>query len=106
MDAATILNTERRKAGLSQRALADRTEIPQSSVSRIERGRISPTADTLERLLAACGSELAARPEMGEGLDVSLIRERLAMTPTERARRAVLEWKRTAPFRSDDANRA
>jgi transcriptional regulator with XRE-family HTH domain len=90
---------ERRKAGLSQRALAARSGVPQSSISRIEQSVISPTADTLERLLLACGAELSSRPRMGEGLDVSLIRERLSMTPSELADRAILEWRRTAAFR-------
>ncbi len=39
---------------------------------------------------------------MGEGLDLTLIRERMRMTPSELADRAVLEWERTAPLRRGD----
>lgn len=90
----------RRRAGLSQRELARRAGVPQSSISRIERGLVSPTVDTLERLVRACGMELEVldRPREDD-VDRTLIWERLQMSPGERARRAVLEWRRTGPFR-------
>lgn len=80
--------------------MARRSGIAQPSISRIERGLVSPTVDTLERLVRECGMELEVVDRPGEGdVDRTLIRERLAMTPGERARRAVLEWRRTEPFR-------
>jgi transcriptional regulator with XRE-family HTH domain len=100
MNAARILNMARRRAGLTQRELAKRSGIPQPSISRIERGQASPTVDTLERLLRASGQELEPVGVPAEDdVDRTLIQERLAMTAGERARRAVLEWKRTEPFR-------
>ena len=90
----------RRRAGLTQRELARRSGVPQPSISKIERGVISPTVDTLERLLRDCGMRLEPVQEPAEfDVDRSLIWERLEMTPGERARRAVIEWERTAPFR-------
>ena len=87
------------RAGLSQRELARRAGVPQPAISRIERGRVSPTVDTLERLLAACDQELEVVLRPSGDVDRSLIRERLLMTPGERARRVVLEWRRTEAFR-------
>jgi transcriptional regulator with XRE-family HTH domain len=48
----------RKRAGLSQRALAERAGTAQSVVARIELGATSPTTDTLRRLLDAAGFEL------------------------------------------------
>ena len=100
MDAARILNMARRRAGLSQRELARRTGTPQPSISRIERGVVSPTVDTMERLVRACGMELEPVDQPGrDDLDRTLIWENLRLTPAERARKAVLEWRRLEAFR-------
>ncbi|HET7722174.1 MAG TPA: helix-turn-helix transcriptional regulator [Acidimicrobiales bacterium] len=85
MSAATYVNQARRAAGLSQRELSRRTGVPQSAIARIERGQQVPRADTLERLLKACGFELRLGPARGGGVDVSLIEHWLELTPAERA---------------------
>ncbi|MGH2557353.1 MAG: helix-turn-helix domain-containing protein [Actinomycetota bacterium] len=99
MKATTLLRSARTRAGLSQRQLAHRTRMPQAAVSRIERGVVSPTVDTLERLLKECGRELQAEERPTYDVDRSLIRERLRLTPGERVRLAELEWRKTEPFR-------
>lgn len=73
---------------MTQRALADATGVPQSSIARIERGKTDPRVDTLQRLLRATGSELSTSARLGEGVDRSLIPVTLAMTPDERGRSA------------------
>lgn len=88
---ASLLADARARAGLSQRGLASRSGIPQASVSRIERRHILPRADTVERWLSACGMSLETRPIPGGGVDRTLIRARLAMTPLERSRLGVQE---------------
>ena len=88
---ASLLAKARERAGLSQRLLAVAADIPQASVSRIERGLISPRASTIERWLAACGMALEIQPRGESGIDLTIIRERLAMTPTERSRLGVQE---------------
>jgi hypothetical protein len=50
---------------------------------------------TLDRLLRACGRDLELAERAGEGVDRSLIRERLLLTTGERARLAVREWENT-----------
>ena len=85
-----LVRQSRHSAGLSQRELAAISGVPQASIARIERGAVMPRADTLERLLRACGLTLAAVPA-DPGVDTTLIRDRLAMTPSQRSRLGVQE---------------
>jgi len=92
MDAAAIVRETRERHGLSQSRLARRAGTSQSFVSRVEAGTISPTVETLDRLLLV----------MGERLDVtSTVRvpgwldddpqqraESRRLTPAERLERA------------------
>jgi len=89
MGAARMLRYARRQAGMTQRDLAKATGVPQSSIGRIETGVTSPRVDTLRRILRATGRELEAEPRLGEGVDRSLIRVTLALTPDERGRSAI-----------------
>ena len=86
------------KARISQRELARRSGVPQAAISRIERGIVSPRTETLDRLLRFCGRDLRIVERPGAGVDRTLIRERLRLTPAQRARLAVREWERTRPF--------
>lgn len=66
---ATTLQRLRADRGLSGAALADRSGVSRSMVSRIESGDVQPTASLLGRLSAALGitlSELIASAERGE----------------------------------------
>ena len=58
MDVAGTLRHARKRAGLSQAALAARTRTSQATISAYESGRKRPSIDTLSRLLAATGSRL------------------------------------------------
>jgi transcriptional regulator with XRE-family HTH domain len=98
VDARTVLLEARGEAKISQRELARRSGVPQAAISRMERGLVSPRADTLDRLLRACGRDLEVVDRAGAGVDRTLIRERLRLTPAERGRLAVAEWSRTRPF--------
>jgi uncharacterized protein len=57
-DAAELLTTVRREAGLTQAELARRAKTSQAMVARYETGAASPTVRTLVRLLRAAGREL------------------------------------------------
>jgi chemotaxis signal transduction protein/DNA-binding transcriptional regulator YiaG len=63
-----ILLHARRRAGLSQRRLAELAGTSQAMVARVERGRQSPSLCTLRRLLAACGANLQVQVD-GEAID-------------------------------------
>lgn len=96
VEAATILRTARRRAGLSQRELAERAGVRQPLVSRIESARQQPSLPTLQRLLAACGYQLSANLEpLPDPGDLSLIEATLPLTPQQRVDR-LLAMHRTA----------
>ena len=84
MDPANMLSWARHQAGLSQRDLAERAGVPQSTVGRIESGAIDPRARMMDRLLRVCSFELDAVPREDAGVDRSLIRMYLEMTPRQR----------------------
>ena len=96
MDAARVLRAARRRAGLTQRALAERAGVPQSQVAKIESGTVVPRVDTLDRLLEICGEGLESVPRPGLGLDRTLIGELLSLDPVDRLKRADEEARRTA----------
>ncbi len=89
VDAAAMLSMARRRAGLSQRELARRAGVPQATISRIENAVVSPTFDTLEPLIRACGMELQIGEREGAGVDRSQFTERLRLSPAQRADLAV-----------------
>jgi transcriptional regulator with XRE-family HTH domain len=99
MGAGPILKEARRKAGLTQRELARLAGMPQPAVSRIERDHVSPRLDTLDVLLRRCGVALDLVERPGLGVDMTLIRERLRLSPIERVRLTAREWNRTRGLR-------
>lgn len=55
MDAASTLRTARTNAGLTLRELADLAETSHSTLAAYEAGRVTPSVDTLTRIVAAAG---------------------------------------------------
>jgi transcriptional regulator with XRE-family HTH domain len=98
MEAGKTLREAREHARLSQRDVAARSGIPQSAIARIERGRVIPRVDTLNRLLAGCGASLDLRPKLGVGIDRTAMRELLKLTPDERLRIASASSRNLASF--------
>jgi transcriptional regulator with XRE-family HTH domain len=86
-DPAALLRDSRRRAGLTQRQLALRLGVTQAAVAKLERPGANPTFQTLAGALWATGHRLeleaAARPG---GVDESLIRKQLELSPSERLR--------------------
>ncbi len=84
-DLGGLIRDVRRRAGLSQGALAEVVGTTQSAVSRWERGHDMPRADTLVQILRACGFEadVVARPR-DTGVDRAQIRNTLSMPPERR----------------------
>ena len=83
MNAARLIRYARRSAGFTQRDLAARAGLPQSTVGRIETARLQPNWATMERLLAASGHSLEVS-RAGQGIDRTQIRSLLARSPRER----------------------
>ena len=84
LEAARLLRHARKRAGLTQRALAAKAGVAQSVVGRIESSAVDPTVTTLSKLLRACETTLEALPGSGEGIDVSLMRDLLKRSPAGR----------------------
>lgn len=55
MTAGQLLRLARTEAGLSQAVLAERVGTRQPAVSRVEHDQVSPSVETLGRLIAATG---------------------------------------------------
>jgi hypothetical protein len=73
--------------------------MPQPAVARVEAGRVSPTAATIDRLLRPCGMRLSVEERPGRGIDRSVIRRLLALSPAERLQVAVAEARNLAALR-------
>lgn len=56
----TFVRSLREAQGLTQQELADVSGVRPSNISAIEHDRRAPSVDTLNRLVVACGFELAA----------------------------------------------
>ena len=84
MRAESLLRDARHRAGLTQRELARRTGVAQSTIARIEGGLADPRVQTLERLLIACGESLGAASRPGTGVDRSQMRELLRLSARQR----------------------
>lgn len=84
--AAELVRRARRAAGLTQRALARHSKIPQPTIAAIETGHQDPRFETLLSLVESCGREVTTVPRPGEGVDRTQIRELLRLTPGQRLR--------------------
>jgi transcriptional regulator with XRE-family HTH domain len=83
--AAELLREARRRHGLTQRQLADRARTSQAAISRIERGLVSPSVDTLATLLDLMGERLVLAGEpIDYGHDRTLFERTFRSTPQER----------------------
>jgi uncharacterized protein len=63
VNAAELIRSSRRRAGLTQTELAEQAGTSQSAVARYERGTAAPALATLERLLDVCGHRLVVSAE-------------------------------------------
>jgi transcriptional regulator with XRE-family HTH domain len=96
MSPGTLIRSTRERHGLTQAQLALRAGTSQNAVSRVERDEISPSVDTVRRLLAAMGEylELSARP-IGGDFDPDHLADSMAQSMSERLERS-LAWNRFA----------
>lgn len=84
---STLIRDARRRAGLTQAELAHRLGVSQAAVAKLESPHANPTVDTLDRALWATGHRLTLdAPARRHGVDESLIRQHLELSPAERIR--------------------
>lgn len=86
LDTSKLVREARELAGLSQTELATRLSTAQSAVSRWERGIDVPRADTLGRVLQACGLEADLTFRRHDDVDRSQVVQLMHFTPAQRAR--------------------
>ena len=87
-----LVRDVRRRHDLSQRQLAERASTTQPVISGIERDEVSPTLETLNRLMEAMGEALVIgavplheRPPHGGNQSIAELRADFrALTPSER----------------------
>lgn len=92
MEAGRLLRDARRARGLGQVELARRAATTQTYVSRVERGVVSPSWDSLQRLLRAMGLQLTAGVEPLSAGNADLGRLRASLrdsSPQERVEEAM-----------------
>jgi transcriptional regulator with XRE-family HTH domain len=86
MEGGRIVREARRRAGLTQRELAEHVGTTQSAIARIERGATEPAYDRVRRLVAACGFELIPRIAARDDSDWSVASANLRLSTEARVR--------------------
>jgi transcriptional regulator with XRE-family HTH domain len=79
-----LVREGRKRAGLTQKQLADRAGTTQSAIARLEAGRTSPTLEAVERLLRLCGFQLIVELAPYDDSDVVQAEARLRQSVDER----------------------
>jgi transcriptional regulator with XRE-family HTH domain len=67
MTSGELIRDARRRHGLSQRRLALRSGASQAWISRVERGEVSPSVESLDRLLLVMGESVRLEAERMAG---------------------------------------
>ena len=89
MQGGHLVQEARLRAGLSQKALAQRMCTSQSLIARWEQGKVSPRYESVVRAVRACGLDLSVGIYKYDFEADILIRDRLALSVEERARTMV-----------------
>jgi transcriptional regulator with XRE-family HTH domain len=82
-----LVREGRKRAGLTQRQLADRADTTQSAIARLEAGRTTPTLESVERLLRLCGFQLIVELAPYDDSDIRQANAHATLSPEQRAQR-------------------
>jgi transcriptional regulator with XRE-family HTH domain len=94
MSPGALIRSTRERHHLTQTQLALRAGTSQNAVSRAERDEVSPSVNTIQRLLAAMGERLELSVVRIEGdFDQDHLTDSMAQTMSERLERSLL-WNR------------
>ncbi len=99
-----LIREARRRAGITQRELAERAGTTQSAIARWEAGGTSPDLDTVRRLVRCCGLDLEVALVEWDESDRAQAAALLALDPAERLQRGLVAARRMAALR--EAGRA
>jgi transcriptional regulator with XRE-family HTH domain len=105
MRGGELIREARRRAGLTQRQLADRLGTTQSAIARLERGRTEPSYERVVESVRACGLELVPQLLPDDDADWSVASTNLLADPETRVRRhrAALRFARAGRRAMTDA---
>lgn len=81
MKAGPLIREARKRAGLTQREVAERANTSQAAIARYESGASEPTFERLTKLIEACGLELfvhLGKGDDGHDLGLALLNRRLS----------------------------
>jgi transcriptional regulator with XRE-family HTH domain len=87
VQAGDLIREARRRAGLTQRELADRLGTTQSAIARLERGGTEPSYERVAEALRACGLDLVPQLLRADDADWSVASSNLTVGPDARVRR-------------------
>src|ERR1700722_16046706 len=87
MKGGALILMARRRAGLTQRDLAERVGCRQATIARWERGDRDPSYEDVTEAVAACGLQLDAHLAREDRSWWPQIAAQLAVAPAERVRR-------------------
>ncbi len=79
-----LIREARKRAGLTQRELAERAGTTQSAVARAESGRVDPGFETVRRMLRLCGFNLLVALDPYDDSDVAQAEALLKLPVEER----------------------
>lgn len=83
---------------MTQRELAKRAGVPQSTIARIESAAIDPRVETIEKLLGECGYTFELEPRYGIGIDRTIIADHLKRSVRDRITYTAHAAKAVADF--------
>jgi len=82
-----LVREARKRAGLTQRELADKAGTSQSAIARLESGRTRPAFDDVLRLVRLCRMDLDIMLVERDDSDWAQALRQLQLSPVERIRR-------------------
>ena len=104
MTGADLVREARKRAGLTQRELAERAATTQSAIARLESGRTAPSFDSVLRLIRLCGFRLDVALDPYDDSDVAQAEALLRMSVDERVERLATVVGRLRELREDVAH--
>lgn len=81
---ADLIREARKRAGLTQRELAERAGTTQSAIARVESGRADPGFETVRRLMRLSGFNLLVALDPYDDADLWQASQQLKRTPEAR----------------------
>ena len=96
-----LVKEARRRAGLTQRELAERAGTTQSSIARVETGQTSPSFSLVVRLIRVCGFRLDVFLDPYDDSDLAQAEALLRLPVEDRAEHLTTVVERLTKLRAE-----